>query len=121
MMTYISCLMLFMHWVPWGLLALLGLFEVGPLCLRGLPVLCAVAIWASHKCGWVQGRGHRVLVNGQWITVEWITVEPWITVDNRGLRRAMCEGMWTMTVSNAKARDTAIPDSAKMFWSDVWA
>ena len=31
-----------------------------------------------------QGGGHRVLVNGQWITVEWITVEPWITGDKRG-------------------------------------
>ena len=29
----------------------------------------------------------------------------------------MCKGMWKLSISNVKARDTAIPDLAKMFWS----
>ena len=41
--------------------------------------------WAQNSGeGWKQGGGHRVLVNGQWITVEWITVESWRTVDYDG-------------------------------------
>ena len=29
----------------------------------------------------------------------------------------MCKGMWKLSIPNVKARDTAIPDLAKMFWS----